>query len=219
MKILFFACIILLNGNGALLAGIPWAEARARLVRENEVLARRPQGHAGTYFVICTLFYTPMESGFTAQRGFDMTPATASGLRGQVYPREFLTTVKKEGFGRITTPVDGLNYIRYNGGGEYRFAAHPTGRGANVLVPRSSAAARKGKYGFAHGAELTVLDDAINALFRTARWQIVDTGGALERWQVDLYWGDDEPLGPGPLASRPRGTTFEYRYSFVTSEL
>jgi hypothetical protein len=216
VKILFFACIILLNGNGALLAGISWAEARARLARENEVLARRPQGHAGIYFVICTLFYTPLESGFTAQRGFDVTPVTARGLRGQVYPREFLATVKKEGFGRIAAPVDGLNYIRYNGGGEYRFAAHPTGRGANVLVPRSSAAARKGKYGFAHGAELTVLDDAMNAVFRTARWQIVDTGGALERWQVDLYWGDDEPLGPGPLAARPRGTTFEYAYSLVT---
>jgi hypothetical protein len=161
VKILYFACIILLNGNGVLLAGIPWTEARARLVRENELLARRPQGHAGTYFVICTVFYTPMESGFTAQLGFDMTPVTASGLREHVYPREFLATVKKEGFGRITTPVDGLKYIRYNGGGEYRFAAHPTGRGANVLMPRSSAAARKGKYGFAHGTELTVLDDTI----------------------------------------------------------
>jgi hypothetical protein len=215
VKILSFVSFILLNGDGLLLAGIPWAEAKARLARENELLARRPQGHAGTYFVICTLFYTPIESGFTAQRGFDITPMKARGLGGRRYPREFLSAVKKEGFGRIATPVDGLNYIRYHGGDEYRFAARPTGRGANVLTSRSSAAARKGKYGFAHGAELTVLDDAINAVFRTARWQVVDTGGALERWQM-LYWGDDEPLGPGPLAARPRGATFEYRYSFVT---
>jgi hypothetical protein len=199
-----------------LLADIPWAEAKVRLARENELLSRRPQGHAGTYFVICTLYYTPMESGFTAQRGFDATPVAARGLRGRRYPREFLAAIKKEGFGRIATPVDGLNYIRYNGGGVYRFAAHPIGRGANLLVPRSSAAARKGKHGFADGTELTTLDDTVNAVFRSARWQIVDTGGALKRWQVDLYWGDDEPLAPGPLAAHPRGTTFEYGYSFVT---
>lgn len=187
-----------------------------RLRQENEKLARRPQGHAGSYFVICTLYYTPMESGFTAQRGFDVTPVAARGLRGHRYPREFLAAVKKEGFGRIATPVDGKNYIRYNGRGSYRFAAHPVGRGTNVLVPRSSAAARKGKYGFANGTEITTLDDAVNGAFRSSRWQIVDTGGGLKRWQVDLYWGEDEPLGPGQLAARPRGTKFEYGYSLVT---
>jgi len=63
---------------------------------------------------------------------------------------------------------------------------------------------------------LTTLDGTVNSVFRSARWQIVDAGGALKRWQVDLYWGDDEPLGPGGLAARPRGTTFEYSYSLVT---
>src|SRR5437763_1551239 len=187
-----------------------------RRAGDNELRARRSQGHAGTYCVICTLSYTPMESGFTAQRGFDVTPMAARGLRGQRYPREFLAAVKKEGFGRIVTPVEGLSYIRYNGGGGYRFAAHPSGRGTNILVPRSSAAARKGKYGFADGAEVTTLDDTVSSVFRSARWQIVDTGGALKRWQVDLYWGDDEPLGPGKLAAHPRGTTFEYSYSLTT---
>src|SRR3989440_10163649 len=99
-----------------------------------------------------------MESGFTAQRGFDVTPVAVRGLRGRRYPREFLAAVKKEGFGRIATPVDGVNYIRYNGGGGDRFAAHPIGRGANILVARFSAAARKGKYGFGGGAELTTLE-------------------------------------------------------------
>jgi hypothetical protein len=159
-----------------------------------------------------------MESGFTARRGFDVTLVAPAGLRGRHYPREFLAAVKKEGFGRIATPVEGLNYVRYNGRGVYRFAAHPIGRGSNILVPRSSAACRKGKYGFADGAELTVADDNVTAVFRSARWQIVDTGGGLKRWQVDLYWGDDEPLGPGSLAARPRGTTFEYGYSFVTTK-
>jgi hypothetical protein len=145
-----------------------------------------------------------------------VTPVAAPGLRGHRYPREFLAAVKKEGFGRITTPVNGLNYIRYNGRGSYRFSAHPVGRGTNLLVSRASAAARKGRGGFPHGMQLTTLDDSVNRVFRSARWQIVDTGGALKRWQVDLYWGEDEPLGPGRLAARPRGTTFEYGFSLVT---
>lgn len=202
--------------NASVQADIPWPEVRKRVTEENARLSKKPGGRAGTYFVVCTLYYTPKESGFTASRGFDMTPVIARGLRGHRYSREFLAAVKKEGFGRITKPVDGLNYIRYNGRGTYRFAAHPLGRGATVLVPRSSAAARKGRYGFTPGAELTMLDDAVNAVFGTARWQIVDTGGALKRWQVDLYWGEDEPLGPGGLAARPRGTTFEYAYSLAT---
>jgi hypothetical protein len=35
---------------------------------------------------------------------------------------------------------------------------------------------------------------------------------------VDLYWGDDEPLGPGKLVARPRGTTFEYAFSEATTK-
>ena len=120
-------------------ADIPWPEVVQRLAYENEKLARRPQGHNGEYFVVCTLYYTPKESGFTFERGFDATPVTKPGLHGRKYPRDFLRSVKKEGFGRIVTPVNGRNYIRYNGGDSYAFASHPTG-GGGVLVPRFSAA-------------------------------------------------------------------------------
>ena len=57
-------------------ADIPWPEVVQRLAYENEKLARRPQGHNGEYFVVCTLYYTPKESGFTFERGFDATPVT-----------------------------------------------------------------------------------------------------------------------------------------------
>jgi hypothetical protein len=97
-------------------ADIPWPEVVQRLAYENEKLARRPQGHNGEYFVVCTLYYTPKESGFTFERGFDATPVTKPGLRGRKYPRDFLRSVKKEGFGRIVTPVNGRHYIRYNSG-------------------------------------------------------------------------------------------------------
>src|SRR5207245_2288493 len=53
-----------------------WPEVVERLAYEDERLARRPQRHNGEYFVVCTLYYTPMESGFTSERGFDATPIT-----------------------------------------------------------------------------------------------------------------------------------------------
>ncbi len=88
-------------------AEIPWPEVVQRLAYENDKLERRPQGHNGEYFVVCTIYYTPKESGFTFERGFDATPVTKSGLHGRKYPRDFLRSVKKEGFGRINTPVEG----------------------------------------------------------------------------------------------------------------
>src|SRR5437879_10913041 len=125
----------------ALRADIPWPEVVQRLAYENEKLARRPQGHNGEYFVVCTLYYTPKESGFTFERGFDATPITKPGLHGRTFPRDFLRSVKKEGFGRIVTPVNGRHYIRYNGGNSFAFASHPTVV-AGVLVGRRAEAIR-----------------------------------------------------------------------------
>src|SRR5438034_4666400 len=132
-------------------ADIPWPEVVQRLAYENEKLARRPQGHGVEYFVVCTLYYTPMESGFTFQRGFDATPVTKPGLRGRTYPRDFLRSVKKEGFGQITRPVNGKHYISYTGGGSYSFASHATA-GGGVLVARYSAALKSAQGALRHGA-------------------------------------------------------------------
>src|SRR5258707_4613439 len=121
-------------------ADIPWPEVVQRLAYENDKLARRPQGHNGEYFIVCTLYYTPKESGFTFERGFDATRVTKRGLHGHAYPRDFLRSVMKEGCGRITTPVNGHNYIRYYRG-SYGFSSAPSG-GGGTLVPRFSAAAR-----------------------------------------------------------------------------
>ena len=192
-------------------ADIPWPEVVQRLAFENQKLARRPQGHNGEYFVVCTLYYTPMESGFTFARGFDATPATKPGLHGRTYPRDFLRSVKKEGFGRITVPVNGRKYIRYNGGNSYSFSGPPTG-GGSQLIPRLSAAARA-QAALRHGVMLETPAAEVQRVFGTTRWKIMDTGGGLRRWQIDCYYGEDEPFGPGKLMARPRGTTFEYAYS------
>ena len=193
-------------------ADIPWPEVVQRLAYENERLARRPRGHNGEYFVVCTLYYTPVESGFTFERGFDARPVTKPGLHGRNYPRDFLRSVKKEGFGRITTPVNGHHYICYNSGGSFAFSSRPTG-GGGTLVARYSAAAKLGQSSFRHGVIIDTPSPTVNEVFGSTRWKIVDTGGGLRRWQIDLYYGEDEPLGPGRFMGRPRGTTFEYAYS------
>src|SRR5216117_675789 len=203
---------ILIASYSQLRADIPWPEVVQRLAYENENLARRPQGHNGEYFVVCTLYYTPVESGFTFKRGFDATPVTKPGLRGRTYARDFLRSVKKEGFGRMVTPVSGHHYIRYNGGDSFAFASHPTG-GGGVLVARYSAAAKLGQSGLRHGAIIQTESPTVQKVFGSTRWKIMDTGGGLRRWQIDCYYGEDEPLGPGKFMGRPRATTFEYAYA------
>src|SRR6266513_6384745 len=161
---------VLIASYSQLRADIPWSEVVQRLAYENDKLARRPQGHNGEYFVVCTLYYTPKESGFTFEQGFDATPVTKPGLRGRKYPRDFLRSVKKEGFGRIVTPVNGRNYIRYNGGDSYAFASNPTG-GGGVLVPRFSAALKLTQGSLRHGAVFETSSPAVQKVFGSTRWK------------------------------------------------
>jgi len=203
--------VSVLSASPEMRAEIPWPEVAQRLAYENEKLARRAGGHSGEYFVVCTLYFTPKESGFTFERGFDATRVTRRGLRGRTYPRDFLRSVKKEGYGRIITPVNGHNYIRYNDRGSYSFAESPSG-GGGTLVPRFSAAT-KYSGSLRRGLILETPATDVQRVFGSTRWKIVDTGGGLRRWQIDCYYGEDEPLGPGKFMGRPRGTTFEYAYS------
>src|SRR5437867_8103913 len=160
---------LLLPSPLALRADIPWPEVVQRLAYENEKLARRTQGHNGEYFVVCTLYYTPKESGFTFERGFDATPVTKPGLGGRKYPRDFLRSVKKEGFGRIVTPVNGRHYIRYNGGNSFAFSSKPTG-GGGILVARYSAAIKSAQGSLRHGAIVETSSPEVQKVFGSTRW-------------------------------------------------
>src|SRR5438874_9704019 len=175
---------ILVSSDSQLRADIPWPEVVQRLAYENNKLTRRPQGHNGEYFVVCTLYYTPKESGFTFERGFDATPVTKAGLHGRKYPRDFLRSVKKEGLGRITAPVNGRYYIRYNGGDSYAFALNAMG-GGGVLVPRYSAAMMGGHGGLRRGAVIETTSPELQNIFDSTVWKLMDTGGSLRRWQID----------------------------------
>src|SRR6266550_2730015 len=164
---------VLIASYSQLRADIPWSEVVQRLAYENDKLSRRPQGHNGEYFVVCTLYYTPKESGFTFEQGFDATPVTKPGLRGRKYPRDFLRSVKKEGFGRITTPVNGRHYLYYNGGNSYAFGSKPTG-GGGTLVARFSAAAKLGQSALRRGAMIETSSQTVREVFGSTRWKIVD---------------------------------------------
>jgi hypothetical protein len=161
----------------------------------------------------CTIYYTPRESGFTAERGFDDTRVSAPGLQGRKYPLAFLLAVKKEGFGRLSEPVDGLDYLQYSGGGRYRFAKAPLGNRGNVLVPRNSCAISKNNPFLRRGQVLRIDSPTVQEVTGRSEWFIDDTGGGLHPLQIDLYWGEDDPLGAvGRMRARPAGTRMEYAF-------
>jgi len=178
---------------------------------------KTPEGTVYRIFY-CSLYYTPKESGFTAERGFDVTPITAPGLRGKTYPQSFLKAVKMEGFGRLNEPVDGRNYVRYAGDGLYAFAREALGNRANVLVPRTSCAISTRNPQLRQGFTLQIGSPTVLEVTGSSEWFAGDTGGGVHPLQIDLYWGEDEPMGPvGRQLARPAGTRMEYAFDVVVT--
>ena len=177
----------------------------------------RKTGQERTYpgIFFCTIYYTPKQSGFTVERGFDATPVSAPGLGGRKYPRSFLQAVKKEGFGRIDTPVNGRSYLRYDAG-RFLFARAPLGSRGNILIPRRSCAiSLRNKY-LRQGMKLLIHSDTVRECTESAEWEVADVGGGVHPLQIDLYWGEDEPRGSlGRQVARPRGTWMEYSFETV----
>ena len=178
--------------------------------------ARPEQTSDGTiypHFFFCTIYYTPKESGFTTERGFDSTPMSAPGLRGRKFPRDFLLAVKKEGFGRMNEPVDGNDYIRWIGEGRYAFAKAPVGRRGEVLIPRRSCAISSRNQFLRQHAALVIKSQTVQEEIGNDEWFVCDTGSGVHPLQIDLYWGEDEPRGAiGRQRARPRGTWMEYAF-------
>jgi hypothetical protein len=176
---------------------------------------KTPEGTKYQIFY-CTVYYTPKESGFTAEQGFDVTPETAPGLNKRTYARSFLAAVKREGFGRLVEPVDGLHYLQYTGNGRYQFAEVPLGRRGNVLVPRKSCAISRKNAHLPQRGDITIESPLIETVMGSREWVIEDTGGGVHPLQIDLYWGEDEPRGGvGRNVARPAGTAMEYAFEVV----
>ncbi|MEM9478071.1 MAG: hypothetical protein AAGA58_00260 [Verrucomicrobiota bacterium] len=160
--------------------------------------------------VLVTVYYTPRESGFTAERGFDMTQETRSGLGGRYFSKDFLRAVTVEGFGVLAEPYNGKKYIKYDG--RWGYGDRQLGNRNNTLVPRVSVAAHRRSPFFQRGKPIRALDDDVYNALGSIDWELADTGGGLNMWQLDLFWGVDDPLGPGMDRFRPMGCPLAVKF-------
>ena len=149
-------------------------------------------------YFFCTVYYTPLETGFTAQRGFDLTPTVMKGSGGRKFAADFIRATTMEGFARLSEPVKGKTYLAYDG----RFHARILGNRGNELVPRESIAVNTKNPLVPSGRKVWVLDPEVYHQFGAALYRVDDTGGGLFRNQIDLYWGEDDPRGPGSGVAR-----------------
>ena len=154
--------------------------------------------HPPVFYFFCTVYYTPRETGFTAERGFDVTPEWVRGLGSRTFPKNFVRATKMEGFGRMAKPASrGSKYLKYDG--RWGYGTRPLGNRNNTLIDRKSAAVHRSSRIFRKGIPLHVLDPEIYNCFGGSEFETADTGGGLFTSQIDLYWGEDDPLGPNNL--------------------
>lgn len=153
-----------------------------------------------THYFFCTVYYTPRESGFTRAGGFNVTPAKPRGL-ARSFPADFVKATSVEGFGRMSEPSGANSYLKYDGTWGYRNRI--LGNRNNTLVDRESLAVHRRNPLFSPGARVWILDHELYNTFGSLRYRTADTGGGLYRSQIDLYWGEDDPLGPGADIWRP----------------
>jgi len=161
-----------------------------------------------THYFFCTVYYTPQESGFTDYRGFNTTPASLKALPSKKYPSDFVKATYVEGFGRLAEPDNGRPYLAYNG----RFHTRILGNRNNTLLDRESIAVHRGNPLFGKGTRAWILDPELYNQFGAVRFQVGDTGGGLFRSQIDMYWGEDDPLGPGADIWRPASCDVAVRW-------
>lgn len=185
---------------------------RAKRVAELEKRpVKRVNGEYRRVF-FCTIYYTPLESGFTKEDGFDVTPVAAPGLGGRKYPQAFLNAVRMEGVGRLKEPVRGFHYIAHSRD-RYKFVRAPIGVNDRPLIPRNSCAVSRKNLHLPRGARLRIKSDFMSLEVGSDNWRAIDTGSGLHPRQIDLYWGEDAPRGPiGRNLARPKGTIFEYSF-------
>lgn len=151
-----------------------------------------------------TVYYTVLENAFIEGSGFDLTPVTKPGLQDRKFARDFLKAVEVEGFGRMKAAVDGKLYISCCRG-QWSYANAPLDSGGRPLRALRSSAVGADYELIRAQANFRVHAPDLPKAFLQARWEVCDTGSGLQPGQIDFYWGEDAPLGPGAMLSRPRG--------------
>jgi len=161
-----------------------------------------------SHYFFCTVYYTPLETGFCAEQGFDLTPRVMKGSGGKKFPADFVRSVVMEGFGRVAQPVKEKPYLAYSG----RFHKRILGNRGNELVPRYSIAVNTKNPLVPSQRKVWVLDPEVYNQFGAALYEVADTGGGLFRNQIDLYWGEDNPRGPGSGIARAASCDLSVRW-------
>lgn len=151
-----------------------------------------------SYYFFCTVYYTPLETGFTEERGFNLEPTVMKGSGGRKFAADFVRATVMEGFARLAEPINGKPYLAYNG----KFHSRILGNRGNELVARESIAVNTKNPLVPSGRQVWVLDPEVYNQFGAALYRVGDTGGGLFRNQIDLYWGEDDPRGPGSGVAR-----------------
>ena len=159
-----------------------------------DTFSEPPESH---YF-FCTVYYTPLETGFTADRGFNLSPKAMKGSGGRRFASDFIRATVMEGFARLAEPINGKPYLAYNG----KLHARILGNRGNELVPRESIAVNTKNPLVPSGRKVWVLDPEVYNQFGATLYRVGDTGGGLFQNQIDLYWGEDDPRGPGSGVAR-----------------
>jgi len=163
-----------------------------------------------THYFFCTVYYTPRETGFTKERGFDVRSTKPRGL-SRSFPADFVKATTIEGFGQMKTPTSGGSlFLKYDGTWGYRNRI--LGNRNNTLQDRESIAVHRRHSLFRSGVRVWILDHELYNTFGALRYQTADTGGGLYRSQIDLYWGEDDPLGPGADIWRPAACDVAVRW-------
>lgn len=195
---------VIVLGFLMLASGVGWYLCRPKETATHKKANERAREVVATYenTFNTTLYYTPRESGFTKSAGFDTKLETRPGLGGRRFPRAFLKAVEMEGFGRIEHPVDGKHYIAHYGG-TWKFAEEPVDAKGQPLEPKKSAAVDEGHGRLRPGAEFKLEFENAGGTIERKTWKVTDTGSGLEEKQIDLYWGEADPKGPGALITIP----------------
>jgi hypothetical protein len=120
-----------------------------------------------------------------------------------------------EGYGRLADPVAGKSYLRYSSKG-WDFAEQPLDNRSRPLVAKNSCAIASPHKLVAPDAIFSIRCPGLPDEFAKLRWTVSDTGGGLKPRQLDLYWGEDDPLGPGKRLSKPKGFGGDMERATVT---
>jgi hypothetical protein len=176
-------------------------------------------GAEATY--ACTVYYTPKESGFSKEAGFDMTPEIIPSAPGRTFPADFLKAVRMEGAGRLKKQVQGKKYLAY--AGTWKLLDHPLGNRGNPLEPMRSAAIASTGRAWKNGDWILIRSEDLPLRFRNTVWRVDDSGSGVGKRELDLYCGEDDPAGPGADLLRPAcrnlGRVKEVKVSAVSEKI